>query len=120
MIVCTVNYYKFTMPLEVILQQYLDQAEIVKGLNQELKEKTQEQEIYPAVQQKMKELKDMKSKLNESPEVMRAKEARDVEKERMNLLREMLIAQMTQTNQPEVTSNGKKAIMIPTMKIERE
>jgi hypothetical protein len=120
MVVCGVIFSNPPMQLEAVLKQYLDQAEIVKTLNKDVKDVTDTNPLFPEIQKATKQLQELKAKLNNVPEVAAAKEKRDTERERLGLLKDILMAQMTEAKKTEVEMDGKKVMMIPTMKIVKQ
>jgi DNA-binding transcriptional regulator GbsR (MarR family) len=101
-------------------KEYLDQAEVVKTLNADLRDASKSHDLNPEIEQMQKELKQIKEKLAAVTEIALIKEKRDGARERLNLLKDILMAEMSQAGEQEVTLNGKKAKIVPTMKLEKE
>lgn len=106
--------------LQEKFQEYLEQAEVVKTLNADLKDATQTHEIYPELEKILKEAKQLKEKLANVTEVALIKEKCDGAKERLGLLKDILLAEMNEAGQTEVKYNGKTAKIVPSMKFEKE
>lgn len=101
------------------LKEYLDQAEVVKTLNADLKDAQQSHESYAEIEQLSKQLKDLKGKLDNTTEVALIKEKRDAAKERLGLIKEILLTEMSEAGETEVEFNGRKAKIISAMKFEK-
>jgi len=102
------------------LKEYLDQAEVVKTLNGDLRDLTQAAEEYPEIEKINKELKNLRSKLAQATEVAATKEKRDSAKERLGLLKDILLAEMTEAGETEVSWEGKKAKLFSAMRLEKQ
>lgn len=111
--------YKTTMVIDKF-REYLEQAEVVKTLNADLKDATQSHERYEELEQLSKEVKRIRDEIANVTEVALIKEKRDGAKERLGLLKEILLAEMAEAGQSEVEFEGKKAKIISTMKIGKE
>lgn len=106
--------------LEEKFKEYLEQAEIVKTLNADLRDATQSHEIYPELEKIMKEVKQLRDKLANVTEIALIKEKRDGAKERLGLLKDILLAEMNEAGKTEVKVEGKKAKIVASMKFEKE
>jgi hypothetical protein len=101
-------------------KEYLEQAEVVKTLNRDLRETTQSHELYPQIEKLSKELKQLREKLSNVTEIALIKEKRDDARERQNLLKDILLAEMNESGEDEITYEGKKARLVSTMKFEKD
>jgi len=101
------------------LKEYLEQIDVVRTLNADVRDINQSNELYPEIEKLSKELKVLKNKLDNVEEVAQTKEKRDGARERLGLLKDMLLAEMTETGETEVSFEGKKAKLISTMKVEK-
>lgn len=101
-------------------KEYLDQAEVVKTLNADLKDATMSHELYPEFERMNKDIKDLKGKLQNVTEIALIKEKRDGAKERQNLLKDILMAEMAESGATEVEFEGKKAKLISAMKFGKD
>jgi hypothetical protein len=106
--------------LEDKFREFLEQSDIVKTFNRDLREVVQEHELYPEIQKLSKELKQQREKLNSVTEIALIKEKRDEARERLNLLKDILLAEMNESGETEVIVEGKKAKLVATMKIENQ
>lgn len=106
--------------VEEKFKEYLEQSEIVKTLNRDLREITQEHELYPEIEKFAKELKQLREKLSTVTEIALIKEKRDDARERLGLLKDILMAELNESGETEVTVEGKKAKIVPSMKIEKQ
>jgi 16S rRNA G1207 methylase RsmC len=105
--------------LEEKLKEYLEQAEVVKTLNRDLRELKKEHELYPQIEELKKQLKDLREKLRSTTEIALVKEKRDGARERKNLLKDILLGEMAEQGETEVVANGKKARIISKVKFEK-
>lgn len=101
-------------------KEYLDQAEVVKTLNRDLRDVQQGHELYPEIEKLSKELKQIREKLGSVTEIALIKEKRDGARERLGLLKDILMAEMNEAGEQEVKLEGKRAKLVATMKIENE
>jgi predicted nucleotide-binding protein (sugar kinase/HSP70/actin superfamily) len=101
-------------------KEYLEQAEVVKTLNADLKDAVQSHESYQELEKLKKEAKRIKDNIDNVTEIALIREKRDGAKERQGLLKDILLAEMNEAGQTEVTFNGKKAKLIPAMKFTKE
>ncbi len=106
--------------LEEKFKEYLDQGEVVKTLNADLKDATQSHELYPEIEELQKQLKQLKEKLATVTEIALIKEKRDGARERQGLIKDILLAEMHESGQNEVKVEGKTAKIISAMKIEKQ
>lgn len=101
-------------------KEYLEQAEVVKTVNRDLRDAMRTHELYPEIEKLAKELKQLREKLTSVTEIALIKEKRDGARERLGLLKDILIAEMNESGENEVKLEGKKAKLVATMKIENE
>jgi hypothetical protein len=102
------------------LREYLEQADVVKTLNADLKDAQQTHEEYDELEKITKAGKNLRDKIANTTEVALIKEKRDTAKERMELLKDILFGEMAEAGETEVTYNGKKAKIVNKMQIEKE
>lgn len=100
-------------------KEYLEQAEVVKTLNRDLRDAMQSHEMYDEIDKIAKELKQLRDKLSSVTEIALIKEKRDGARERLNLVKDILHAEMAEQGKPEVELDGKKAKIISQVKFEK-
>jgi|GEM_PF-6854849 len=101
-------------------KDYLDQADVVKVLNADLKDATKGHELTPELDIIQKQAKEIKGKLDNVTEIALIKEKRDGARERLDLLKEILFTEMSEAGQNEVEFEGKKVKIVSTVKFEKK
>ncbi len=105
--------------LEDKLKEYLEQKDIVKTLNSDYREIKKEHELNDQIEKLSKELKKLRDQVKNTTEVSLIKDKKDAAKERLDLLKDILIAEMNENNQSEVVVDGQKARLIARVKFEK-
>lgn len=100
-------------------KKYLDQKDVTKTLRADLKDAMQTHELYPEIEELAKQLKRKRDDLKAVTEIALIKEKLDGAKDKEDLLRDILEAEMAEAGEQEVTYNGKTAKMITKVKFEK-
>ncbi|MFW5703147.1 MAG: hypothetical protein ACOCXP_04260 [Candidatus Dojkabacteria bacterium] len=103
--------------LEEKLKEYLDQAQVVKTLNKDLRDIMQQHELHSEIEELSKKLKEKRDKLKNVTEIALVREKVEEAKERRDLLKDILFAEMNEAGQTEVEVDGFKATVVPSMKL---
>jgi chemotaxis regulatin CheY-phosphate phosphatase CheZ len=99
------------------LQKLIEQMEFAKELAKDVRDNTESHSSFARIKELTKELKAEREKLNNDPDVGQAKEELATARERVKLLREILVAKMREEGKDRVSSGGKEAVLTSTIKI---
>ncbi len=107
------------MDLSADLDKVISQKDFISELNKDLKEARQAHPLFGEIEEMRKEMKKKKDQMEADEAIDEIKDQLSTARERMQLLKEILTAKMEEQELEEVTAKDKKAVMIKSMKIEK-
>jgi hypothetical protein len=107
------------MDLEKELEKVLDQMEQIKELNADLKDLRENHPNQTSIMEVKDELKRLKNEVEADPAIEELKDTISTARERLTLLKEILVAKMMESEVEEVVVKGKKAVKINQIKLSK-
>jgi hypothetical protein len=98
-------------------REYLDQKAVIKTVGEDLKDARMCHDLWASYETTKKEAGNIKAKIDNSVEVSLIKEKYEAARERGRLLLEILMAEMQENGDTEVEYQGKKAVIVPKLKV---
>lgn len=113
------NHYCRDMELESNLEKIINQTEFISEMNKDLKEAREAHPKFEELHELKKEVKKTRDEIEADEAVAELKDQLSTAKERLTLLKEILIAQMQEEEVEKVTAKNKQAVVVKSMKIKK-
>lgn len=98
------------------VEEYFNAKKVLKTLRQDLKDITSQHEKYEDLQAINKKVKTIRDELNSDDEIRELKDKISFEKERMDLLKEMIRIELIENAEEKVVRDGKALKLIYIVK----
>lgn len=102
------------------VSEYFKTKKSLKDLRADLKDLTSQHEDYEELQKMLKKVKELREKIKDEATIKELKEKASVQKERMDLLKEMIRIQLIENAEEEVKQDGKVLKLVYIVKEAKE